>query len=224
MNTAELAEARRRARQPATGPMATRKEVADMFLRRRAVITEDVRNFAFRQGDPALAARYDLHRAVLERDRVLARGQFPDDPALPEMPSLAGNDYYAGMIHLADYYTTAANTILAGGKAPTVEGGKANSKEQPWADDAPEFLHNIEALKLDSAGQLDLKKLGRLLIPKGDIRFMRKGRRCKVHIGDFRHYLSAQKGGAVTDEAIDEYLRGVEQRKQEVDRSKRAAR
>lgn len=113
---------------------------------------------------------------------------------------------------------------LDGGKALDGEGVKPDNMEQPWAAAAPEYLPNTEALKLADGDQLDLKKLGRLLTPDGDIRYMRKGRRCKVHIGDFRHYLSAQKGGAVTDEAIDDYLRGVVKRKAAVDRSKRAAR
>lgn len=58
-------------------------------------------------------------------------------------------------------------------------------KRQPWADDAPDYLENSEAVVKFTDGKLKLSRLSKILKPEGPIRYMRKGRRCKVHIGDF---------------------------------------
>lgn len=98
---------------------------------------------------------------------------------------------------------------------------KPETKEVPWSDDAPEYLPNSKAVKL-ADGDLDLKQLGRLLKPNGSIRYMRKGRRTKVHLQDFVNHLKAHEGHTITDEAVDAFVSGIEKRKLEEARRKRA--
>jgi len=96
------------------------------------------------------------------------------------------------------------------------------TKEHPWSDDAPEYLPNAEAIKLADDSPLTINKLGRLLTPTGRIRYMRKGRRCKVHLQDFRALLKTH-GHGIPDAAIEAYLAAVEERKREAAQNKRAS-
>jgi hypothetical protein len=77
----------------------------------------------------------------------------------------------------------------AGSVTPAAE--KA-AKKQPWADDAPEYLPLTAAAKLID-NRLSLPVLSKLLSPRGKIRYMRKGRRSKVHVADFRMYMQGRQ-------------------------------
>jgi len=86
------------------------------------------------------------------------------------------------------------------------------TNEISWDDNNAEFRPASEAIELCD-GKFTLSKLSKLLKPNGEIRYMRKGRRCRVHIQDFRAYLKSQATSEIADEAIDEFLEGVEERK-----------
>jgi hypothetical protein len=66
------------------------------------------------------------------------------------------------------------------------------TKQQTWSDDDPAYLHLSEAVKLTD-GRLSLSALSRLLVPQGEVRYMRMGRRCRVHLGDFRRFLKGHQ-------------------------------
>ena len=66
------------------------------------------------------------------------------------------------------------------------------SKKQPWVDDAPAYLPLSEARKLIDE-RLSLPTLSKLCRPDGPVRYMRRGRRCKVHLGDFRRHMQSQQ-------------------------------
>ncbi|MBL7146799.1 MAG: hypothetical protein ISS76_21345 [Phycisphaerae bacterium] len=85
---------------------------------------------------------------------------------------------------------------------------KPKTKKQQWRDDAPDYMRNSEAIVNFTRGKMVLSKLTKLLNePENKIRFMRKGRRCKVHIGDFRDYASQHYiGDKLADEIADERL------------------
>jgi rubrerythrin len=68
----------------------------------------------------------------------------------------------------------------------------ADTKERPWLDDAPEYLTVTEAVKLTDDRLKDYT-LSRLCKPDGEMRYMRKGRRCKIHAGDFRQYMRSRQ-------------------------------
>ena len=66
------------------------------------------------------------------------------------------------------------------------------SRELPWREVADEFLPLLEATKLVD-GRITLPTLSKLLVPDGQMRYMRKGRRCKVHLTDFRNYMKGHQ-------------------------------
>jgi len=76
--------------------------------------------------------------------------------------------------------------------------------EQPWRDGAPEYVSLSEACRLFD-GALHVKTLSRLLVPDGEVRHMRKGRRCKVHLGDLRRFL-ARRSDPKAVEALAAYF------------------
>ena len=100
----------------------TRKYVANIFKGHKKRITEKLNALAYSPDARSLAREYVTFQQVIDH----ARGYCPDGPALPEMPALIGNDYYAGMIRLADYCTMAAD-VLDGRKAPDGDGGQAGA-------------------------------------------------------------------------------------------------
>jgi hypothetical protein len=82
-----------------------------------------------------------------------------------------------------------------------------DTKEQPWADDAPEYLFLTEAKKLID-GQLSLQTLGRLCKPDGKIRYMHKGHRCKIHAADFREHMKSRQSNHKMATAYMNWLQG----------------
>jgi hypothetical protein len=80
------------------------------------------------------------------------------------------------------------------------------SKEQPWADDAPEHLPLTEARKLID-DRLSLSTLSKWLTPDGEIRYMRKkGVGCKVHVADFRRYMQGRQSDTTFATALAAYF------------------
>ena len=118
MNAEDWAEHKERLRKhPLVDRKPTRKDVANTFKGYKERITEKLNALAYSPDARSLAREYVTFQQVIDH----ARGYCPDGPALPEMPALIGNDYYAGMIRLADYCTMAAD-VLDGRKALDGEG------------------------------------------------------------------------------------------------------
>ncbi len=91
----------------------------------------------------------------------------------------------------------------------------------PWEDDNPAYISLQEAENLASDDTITVKKLSRLLKePDFPIHHMHKGMRCNVHLGDFRKWLDYARYGKITDEAIERYLEGIKNRKENVDKKK----
>jgi len=76
-------------------------------------------------------------------------------------------------------------------KPPTRPGEPGQTKRQPWSKDAPEYLPLTEAVKLTD-GYLKVQTLSKKMKPAGEMRYMQKGQRCKVHIADFLRYIKSQ--------------------------------
>jgi hypothetical protein len=95
------------------------------------------------------------------------------------------------------------------------------SKEQPWDEDNPDYMANSEAIVTFTKNRMKLSALSKLLIPDGSIRYMRKGQRAKVHIGDFRDYASKRYvPDALANEIADEILAEREAQQEEMKRRK----
>jgi hypothetical protein len=101
---------------------------------------------------------------------------------------------------------------------------KTDTREVLWTDNDPNYITNSEAVKL-AGGDWTVKKLGKLLTPQGLIRYMRRGRRGKVNKTDFNEYLrqvSSPHPSQFPDQAIESYLQGVEERRDEIRRAKKS--
>lgn len=84
---------------------------------------------------------------------------------------------------------------------------QASTMELPWADDAPEYLLLSQAQKLID-NRFSLQTLGRLCKPDGRIRYMRKGRRRRVHVADFLQYMKGQQSNPKWAAAYMNWLQG----------------
>jgi len=84
---------------------------------------------------------------------------------------------------------------------------KEITRQQPWDDDAPEYLPLTEARKLID-DRFSLQTLGRLCKPDGRIRYMRKGQRRKVHVADFLQYMKGQQSDPDWSAAYMNWLQG----------------
>jgi hypothetical protein len=87
--------------------------------------------------------------------------------------------------------------------------------EVPWDDDVEAYIPLQEAVNLASDDSITVRGMSRLLEdPEFPVHRMHRGRRCKVHLSEFRGWLKYAQGGKVTDKAIEKYLRGSSERKQ----------
>lgn len=89
-----------------------------------------------------------------------------------------------------------------------------NSEWQvPWDDDNPDYIPLQEAVNIADDDSITVKNMSRLLKdPEFPIHHMHKGKRCKVHLGEFRRWLKYAKYGTITDEAIERYIAGIQER------------
>jgi hypothetical protein len=79
------------------------------------------------------------------------------------------------------------------------------SREQPWREEADEFLPLSEAVKLVD-DRIKLPTLSKLLVPDGEMRYMRKGHRCKVHLTDFRNCMKGRQSDPEWAKAFTTYI------------------
>jgi hypothetical protein len=79
-------------------------------------------------------------------------------------------------------------------------------KKQPWDDANLNYLSVSEAISQMADGGITLKALGKKLKPDGQMRYMRKGHRAKIHIGDFRQWWKNKNKKDANVERIMEVL------------------
>lgn len=135
--------------------------------------------------------------------------------ALPDLPTLTG--------HSAVDLRQLQGWFLKHVEGETESAAVSNNMEVRWSDDEGYMLASelVELVLLNDEGKkMDLPTLSRLCKPDGPVRYMRKGRRCKVYIQDFVQHVCGPV--AITDENIEQYLAGNETRKEE-ERMKKSA-
>ena len=100
-----------------------------------------------------------------------------------QIPKLTGSDQFALGKFLVDV------CVYLKVATPTAE-----SKLLPWADKADGFIFVKEAIKMlpDGTGA-SFSGTSKLLKPNGQIQYMTKGRRTKVHVGDWKAYYEAKR-------------------------------
>jgi len=115
---------------------------------------------------------------------------------------------------------SALNRINEQGAA---EDGKPEATEQfpyknqvPWNENDTDYIPASDAIVEYTDSKLPMATLSKKLRPDGGIpvHYMRKGKRCRVHIGDFRkwandEYMPEEKQGKITET----YLADIEKRK-----------
>lgn len=88
--------------------------------------------------------------------------------------------------------------------------------EVPWDDNDEEYIPLQEAVNLANSDSITVKGMSRLLEDNEfPVHRMRKGRRCKAHLQEFRRWLKYAQLGKVTDKAIEKYLQGSKERQQQ---------
>lgn len=91
----------------------------------------------------------------------------------------------------------------------------------PWNETNTEYFTLKEAVSLANDDSIAVRSMSRLL---EDLEFpvhrMHKGRRCMVHIVEFRKWLQYAQHGKITDKAIEKYLNETEKRKEATRRMK----
>jgi len=78
-------------------------------------------------------------------------------------------------------------------------GHHTKSKEVPWSDNDANYMPLEKAIITFAGSKIPLSTLSKKIKPDGTILYMRKGQRCKVHIGEFIEYV---KTNYPTDEII----------------------
>jgi hypothetical protein len=107
--------------------------------------------------------------------------------------------------NLAEALASAFRWVAEALPAPVAQ---ADGKEQPWADDVPEYLPLTEARKLID-NRFSLPTLSKLMTPDGEMRYMRKeGCGCKVHLGDLRRYMQGRQSDPKWAAAYMNWLQG----------------
>jgi len=124
MNAEELAECRAEIAAGLWGdqtPTPTLQHCVDMFEHHAERLREIVHQFAYSPDARSLAAHFDTWHSAVGFACDFTRKYVKNCPALPEVPDLSGNDYYAGIIRLADCCKSTADALK----------GKAGSKHKP---------------------------------------------------------------------------------------------
>lgn len=86
-----------------------------------------------------------------------------------------------------------------------------------WNDDDSEYIPLQEGVNLANDDSITVKMMSRLLKdPDFPVHRMHKGRRCKIHLDEFRKWLKYAQQGKITDKAIEKYLKEIEKRKKAI--------
>jgi len=110
-------------------------------------------------------------------------------------------------------------------KPTEASGAKAEktTKKQPWRDDDPDYILLSNAIVSFTDSKIPLSTMSSRLKPDSSpVRYMRRGQRCKVHIGDFIKYIKTKYPSMGNESEIaDEFLADAEARKKQIDKTKR---
>jgi hypothetical protein len=170
--------------------------------------------YAYRQDDDGVGRLYNHHQELITICRKGAKENLNLD--FPDPPELVPNNFYAGLTCLKEY-------CERNGKGKTLKAeADTKSLRQIWNDADPDYMTNSEAVIEYTKSKMPLSTLANMLRrPDNKIRYMTKGHRSKVHIGDFRKY-TAQKypPDELAAELADEWEADRSARQVEVDTSR----
>ena len=89
------------------------------------------------------------------------------------------------------------------------------SMEVPWYKNNLNYMSCSEAIVKFTGSKMPASTLSNFLKQDGHIHYMRKGQRCRVHIGEFIKYAKEKyPPDDIAAEITDEYMADIEARKQ----------
>ncbi len=180
--------------QPLYTPQAetTRRKALDLAAQHIRLLEECQLRFGSTQSKRCLENFKDYRRIpVEERSGKTLSGDAESTHSSWYGHSLWG--YYSGMKdgvecgfsddvgYWADEVAAEPRTILLDGTVPAAKA----SKQVEWDPDDNNYMPVSKAIEKLATVELSLHHVSRELTPDGQIAYMRKGRRCRVHIGEF---------------------------------------
>lgn len=106
---------------------------------------------------------------------------------------------------------------------PQEKGGQGDkdSKEQTWNENDHNYIPLSEAIEKFAENKIPMPTISKQIKYDGPIRYMRKGRRCRVHMGDFREFTKQKYPTiGIEGEAAAEFIADVEAKKKEAQHRK----
>jgi hypothetical protein len=87
----------------------------------------------------------------------------------------------------------------------------------PWDKENILYIPLQDAVNMANDDSITVRKMSKMLEnPDFPVHRMHNGRRCRVHMPEFRKWLEYAQPGEITDEAIEKYLNGVKARTEAV--------
>jgi hypothetical protein len=147
-----------------------------------------------------------------DRERIDYRGDLPTAP-IREFKAAAAE--FHGVVNKISIKSNAELDKLTG---PDKKSGDnaGDDKKQPWEDTNLGYMYLSKAVVqfADNKGALSTWSKRVKHDQTSNIRYMTKGQRCKVHIGDFRNYIQTKHPEIeMAGEIADEFMANLEARK-----------
>jgi len=224
---------------PATVVPSTLRSMAFGFDHLAKCTAKLANEYSTRQDDPELARLYHGHRQSIGNWAMLTRRDLPDAPALGELPTLDGSDYFGAVLHLSHFCERAAAVLLDPGRAGSAKPGQEAPPAEGKATNGgydPDAYIPVKEVRERMKPPCDCGKWTKIKKANPWIRFDPKAptQRPRIHRAD-ADKLRAGKMNPDTFELLDvqgqelqsitqiqqEYMTGIGRRKAEIDAEKR---
>lgn len=94
-----------------------------------------------------------------------------------------------------------------------IELGYCKKHQVPWDKDNVLYIPLQDAVNMANDDSITVRTMSKMLEdPEFPVHRMHNGRRCRVHVPEFRKWLEYALHGNITDAVIEKYLDGVEAR------------
>ena len=157
---------------------------------------------------------FELYNCI----RFHGTGKYESDATINSLIDGKGVDSAQADDLLMDEIIKEIETVKQYLEAKPASGGEAGeAKKQSWKDDASDYIKASDAIVTFTQSKMPLPTLSKMLRQKDNtIRWMRKGHRCKVHIGDFKTWAEKEyPPDNVRQKIADEVLTSRENQKQQ---------
>jgi hypothetical protein len=136
------------------------QDMAESFREDAKCITKARLRFLSRPDDPELVMEYEKWRYLTHAFHRRTRKHVENCPALPEVPKLIGNDYYAAMIHLEDFCAEVAERLCPAGVKALAKLDPRTATRLRKLDVAAPFIHDHGPVKKEEIAEHIREKTG----------------------------------------------------------------